>query len=88
MSEFDTNKHEAMAGRIIENSPNSLLMDESRAAAYLGDLSPKTLQAWRVRGYGPSFIKIGRLIRYSQQSLDLFIQSQVRRSTSESGVTQ
>jgi len=73
-----------VVGRIgNEGQYRPVLFDEKGAAAYLGGLSPKCLQAWRVRGYGPKFIKIGRLIRYSQQSLDLFIQDQTRRSTSD-----
>jgi predicted DNA-binding transcriptional regulator AlpA len=61
-------------------------MTEKSGAQYLGGekpLSIKTLQRWRLDGRGPQFIKIGRLVRYSQESLDQYLAGQVRRSTSE-----
>jgi predicted DNA-binding transcriptional regulator AlpA len=63
-----------------------VLMTEKSGAQYLGGekpLSIKTLQRWRLDGRGPQFIKIGRLVRYSQESLDQYLAGQVRRSTSE-----
>ena len=62
------------------------LYPEKDAAAYLGGekpLSVKTLQRWRLDGKPPQFIKIGRLVRYSRESLDRYLQDRVRRSTSE-----
>ncbi len=64
-----------------------ILFDEGKAAVYLGGeggaLSKKTLQAMRVRGDGPMFVKIGRLVRYRQSDLDQYIDSRAVRSTSE-----
>jgi hypothetical protein len=75
-----------------KNSPNSsvgldnpILLDESATATFLGGLSVKTLQSWRLRGYGPSFIRVGRLIRYDRQTLLSFLESQRRQSTSQEG---
>ncbi len=59
------------------------LLTEAQAAVYLGGLTPKALQAWRVRGGGPTFLKVGRLIRYRQADLDGWLESRVRHSTSE-----
>lgn len=59
------------------------LMNESQSAAYLGSLTAKTLQAWRVRGGGPAFIKVGRLVRYRQSDLDAWIESRRHESTSK-----
>jgi predicted site-specific integrase-resolvase len=64
-----------------------VLLNEKQAAAILG-VSPKSLQAWRVRGYGPVFRKIGRLCRYLETDLLDYIQGQARRSTSEAEVTE
>jgi hypothetical protein len=40
------------------------LLNESSVAKQL-HCEVKTLQAWRCRGGGPTFIRVGRLIRYS-----------------------
>jgi hypothetical protein len=45
------------------------LLDEKQAAALL-NVSVKSLQAWRCRGGGPKFVKIGkRLVRYACPTL-------------------
>jgi len=44
------------------------LLAEQRAAQLLG-LSTRTLQAWRVKGYGPAFIRAGRAVRYRRRDL-------------------
>lgn len=59
------------------------LLTEQQAAEYLGGLTPKALQAWRVRGGGPPFLKIGRLIRYRESDLHSWLESRIRTSTSE-----
>lgn len=43
----------------------------------------KTLQAWRSRGGGPPFVKIGRLVRYRGCDVKKWITSRTIRSTSE-----
>jgi predicted DNA-binding transcriptional regulator AlpA len=44
------------------------LLSEKLAARFLS-VSQRTLQAWRVSGTGPLFIKMGRAIRYCQSDL-------------------
>ena len=61
-------------------SPARSLESETQAALYLG-ISPRTLQAWRCRGDGPAFIKVGRSVRYDRAELDRFITEQTRAST-------
>ncbi len=59
--------------------------DTKAAAEYLG-LSPQTLEKWRCWGSeGPTYYKIGFLVRYSQQDLDRWLQSRRRVSTSDPG---
>jgi hypothetical protein len=53
-------------------APTRRLVDERTAAAYLG-LSHRTLQAWRVRGGGPHYHRLGRAVRYDLLELDRFI---------------
>ena len=42
-------------------------LNENQAAEFLG-VSARTLQAWRVRGGGPRYVKIGRSVRYQRPS--------------------
>ena len=52
------------------------------AAGYIG-LKKSTLEAWRVRGGGPVFLKLGKAVRYRKEDLENFINSRLRTSTSE-----
>lgn len=58
------------------------LLTERQAADLLA-LSPRTLQAWRVRGGGPSYIKLGSAIRYDAEALTAWIAEQQRANTIE-----
>ncbi|WP_025322238.1 helix-turn-helix transcriptional regulator [Deferrisoma camini] len=60
------------------------LMNEKEAAAYLG-LSVRTLQAWRQKGIGPAWKKLGRAVRYALSDLDAFLEECTRASTSDAG---
>lgn len=60
------------------------LLNEAQAAKVLG-VVPKCLQAWRVRGGGPTYLKIGRLVKYSQTDLDVWLETRRRQSTSDKG---
>jgi excisionase family DNA binding protein len=53
-----------------------------QAAAYLG-ISPRTLEDWRLTGFGPSFMKLGRRVLYRMQDLLDFIEARLRRNTGE-----
>jgi len=58
------------------------LIDTPQAAEYLC-VKPNTLEIWRVQGTGPTFKKIGRLVRYATNDLDAYLDAQSRRSTSQ-----
>lgn len=62
-------------------SPDKIL-NTVEAADYLG-LQPSTLEAWRCRGGGPCFVKMGKAVRYRREHLDRFLNARVRTSTSE-----
>jgi excisionase family DNA binding protein len=47
------------------------------AAAKLLNLSTRTLQSWRLKQQGPSFVRAGRAVRYRQQDLDAWILSNI-----------
>ncbi len=63
---------------------NENLLNEKQAAKVL-TVGTRVLQSWRVRGFGPTFLKLGRLIRYKQSAIDSWIEGQVRQSTSDKG---
>ncbi len=53
------------------------LIDEAELAARLG-VSRATLQSWRYTKRGPSYIKIGRLIRYRNVDVERFLRENTR----------
>jgi predicted DNA-binding transcriptional regulator AlpA len=60
------------------------LITESQVADRL-TLSVKTLRNWRLTGYGPPHLKVGRLVRYSVSGLKVWLKSCERASTSDRG---
>lgn len=58
------------------------LLDTRQAAARLG-LAPNTLEIKRVTGGGPSFVKLGRSVRYRIADLDNWVAERVVNSTSQ-----
>jgi predicted DNA-binding transcriptional regulator AlpA len=58
------------------------LLSENEISQIFGRSIP-TLQKDRLRGNGPPFIKIGRLVRYSPSAVQAWLDDQVRRSTSD-----
>lgn len=59
------------------------LLHPQDAAKALG-VSTSWLAKARLTGDGPSFVKIGRAVRYPESSLRDYIRSRTRRSTSDS----
>ncbi|WP_084404752.1 helix-turn-helix domain-containing protein [Pseudovibrio sp. Ad13] len=60
------------------------MITEAAAADYLG-ISIRTIQAWRVRGGGPSYVKMGKSVRYRPSDIQNWIESHLTSSTSEVG---
>jgi predicted site-specific integrase-resolvase len=59
-----------------------MLFNTKQAAEYLG-LKPVTLEAWRVRGGSPVLLKLGKSVKYRQADLEKFIESRLRKNTSD-----
>lgn len=57
------------------------LITETDAADYLCQ-SVRTIQKWRVTGYGPRFYKSGRSVRYRRRDLSEWIERRSHGSTS------
>jgi hypothetical protein len=58
------------------------VLNEKQAAEFLS-VSVRTLQAWRVRGVPPPFVKIGRAVRYQRRALLKFLEQHTVTSTTE-----
>jgi hypothetical protein len=67
---------------LIAKSDPDAACSELEAATFLG-VSVRTLQAWRCRGGGPVFLKLGRAVRYQRRALIEFQQQNTVSSTSE-----
>lgn len=51
------------------------ILTVAAAAAYLGVI-PKRLEIWRMRGYGPTFIRLSHCcVRYRLEDLDRWLDS-------------
>lgn len=57
-------------------------IDTDAAAAYCG-MGVSTMEKLRVYGGGPVFIKIGRRVSYDPADLDMWLEANKRRSTSD-----
>ena len=72
------------AALTIPSHPCALLTEVQTAAVL--NVSIRTLQAWRLRGGGPRYVKLsGRAVRYRNGDLAAFIESRTVRSTSDPG---
>jgi hypothetical protein len=53
------------------------LVDQVEAARVIGVL-PRTLEGWRLRGYGPRFVRISpRCVRYRLKDIEKWLSKQV-----------
>ena len=53
-----------------------LVMNDVEAAEIL-DMAPTTLRKWRTNGQGPSYIKLGKNVRYRMEDLTAYLQKQM-----------
>src|SRR3546814_1224907 len=56
---------------VVQIKPRRL--SEREAAAYLGPVTPRTLQDWRIKGMGPAYTTLGGRVAYDVPDLDFFI---------------
>lgn len=59
-----------------------VLLTESQVAQLTG-LSIRTFQAYRLRGGGPRFIKLGRAVRYRQRDISQWIEESAQDHTGD-----
>lgn len=53
------------------HTANERALSETEVAERLG-VSPFTVRAWRRRGHGPRFMKMGRAVRYRPEDIDAY----------------
>ncbi len=82
MSIIKTNSFQRRPGR-EPDSASELLM--KRDVSDRLHLSMRTRRNWRVRGEGPKFLKIGRLVRYRLSDVLAWEEASLRCSTSDQG---
>jgi len=63
-----------MATKVGERSQTETALTESKVAEQLG-LSVATLRAWRHRGKGPRYLRLGRSVRYLPSDVDNFVRA-------------
>ncbi|WP_247743408.1 helix-turn-helix domain-containing protein [Shimia sp. R10_1] len=69
---------------MVESDYLDGFIDEKQAANFMCQ-SVRTIQKWRVTGYGPKFYKSGRSVRYRRR--DLLAWGEARRVGSTSAYT-
>ncbi|MHB1926716.1 MAG: helix-turn-helix domain-containing protein [Leptospirillum sp.] len=57
---------------MLNGSDINRLLSNGEAAEFLG-LSPDTLPRWRWAGVGPSYLRVGRSIKYRRADLEAFL---------------
>lgn len=61
---------------------DDFMIDQKAMSKVLG-ISTKTAETWRVRGFGPRFIKVGSLVRYRKSDIHEWVNSRAVKSTSQ-----
>ena len=62
----------------------SKFLDSTQPAERLTNRK-NTIEGWRVKGIGPRYVKIGRLVRYRIEDVEAWLEAQTRTSTSQAG---
>lgn len=65
------------------------MLDQTSAAEFLGGISPRTLEKWRVQGGGPRYSKLGRSrgrVLYDPRDLAAWLEANKVSNTAEAAV--
>lgn len=63
------------------NTIRTPLLTEAATAEYLS-VSIRTVQAWRLRGGGPLYVKLGKSVRYRPADLEQWVEQNLTANTS------
>lgn len=72
--------HQQAPSQAAPVADRPVLCDEDAISSLLA-VQTKTLQAWRHRGGGPPFIKVGRLVRYRLVDVEAWIAKRTYNQT-------
>lgn len=73
---------DAAASQARGELPEQEYLTTTQAAAYLG-FSRKQLEHWRSAGCGPTYIKVGRHVRYRRGDLDAWMDERRLSNTAQ-----
>jgi len=59
------------------------LISSTALAERLGLGNETTVRKWRLKGYGPTYLKVGRRVFYSEDAVSAWLASIARTSTSQ-----
>jgi predicted DNA-binding transcriptional regulator AlpA len=71
-----------MGNKRAPASPEIQMLKTKDAAERCG-LSPITLSKLRCRGGGPTFLKLGKAVRYAPEAIDAWLATKARLNTSQ-----
>jgi excisionase family DNA binding protein len=76
-------RDELGSGGAVVATRRPAALTERQVAEHLG-LSVATLRAWRHRGKGPRFLRLGRSVRYLPSDVDEFVRASTVDTQSDS----
>ncbi len=62
-----------------------VFLNPHAAASLLGGISVRSLERWRLEGFGPPFVKFGKRVMYAKSDLLRWAESRKRTSTNDPG---
>jgi hypothetical protein len=71
--------------QMIQVAPGTTLLNENEAAETLR-VRPQTLRVMRMRGNGPTFIKVGRRVFYDAADVRAYLKGRSFRTTTQARV--
>jgi predicted DNA-binding transcriptional regulator AlpA len=69
----------------MSTTPTFTKLNTEREEAARLQLSLRTLQAWRTRGDGPAYLKLGKAVRYNPLEVDRWLETRARKHTADPG---
>lgn len=60
---------------MVNTQSQTGLLTEEEATDYLGGIPTGTLRQWRYLNRGPTYVKVGRHVRYRRSDLDAYIEA-------------
>jgi predicted DNA-binding transcriptional regulator AlpA len=69
----------SMMGAAMTRRAADPLVPPPELATELG-VPVKTLAEWRSRGLGPSYVRVGRHVRYRREAINLWLDAQTHRT--------